>query len=117
MSIKQALISVSDKIGIVEFARELSRLGVAILSTGGTAKLLKDAGLPVTEVARLHRLSGNARWTGQNPASENTRGNPGATRFPRAHGGHGKGCIPTIDLVVVNLYPFTQTVAQARLHA
>ena len=51
MSIKQALISVSDKIGIVEFARELSRLGVAILSTGGTAKLLKDAGLSVTEVS------------------------------------------------------------------
>jgi phosphoribosylaminoimidazolecarboxamide formyltransferase/IMP cyclohydrolase len=51
MSIKQALISVSDKIGIIEFARELSRLGVAILSTGGTAKLLKDAGLPVTEVS------------------------------------------------------------------
>ncbi|HJY06200.1 MAG TPA: hypothetical protein VJ323_07770, partial [Bryobacteraceae bacterium] len=50
MSIKQALISVSDKTGIVEFARELRELGVAILSTGGTAKLLKEAGLAVTEV-------------------------------------------------------------------
>ncbi|MGH8763944.1 MAG: bifunctional phosphoribosylaminoimidazolecarboxamide formyltransferase/IMP cyclohydrolase, partial [Nitrosospira sp.] len=50
MTIKQALISVSDKTGIVEFARELCRFGVAILSTGGTAKLLKDAGLAITEV-------------------------------------------------------------------
>jgi hypothetical protein len=49
--IKQALISVSDKSGIVEFARSLSALGVKILSTGGTAKLLADAGLSVTEVA------------------------------------------------------------------
>src|SRR5260221_14158394 len=46
-----ALISVSDKTGVLEFARELSELGVSLLSTGGTAKLLADAGLPVTEVA------------------------------------------------------------------
>ena len=49
--IKQALLSVSDKSGIVEFAKSLSELGVSLLSTGGTAKLLADAGLPVTEVA------------------------------------------------------------------
>jgi AICAR transformylase/IMP cyclohydrolase PurH len=49
--IKQALISVSDKSGIVDFAKSLSDLGVKILSTGGTAKLLADAGLSVTEVA------------------------------------------------------------------
>src|SRR3984893_4391841 len=49
--IKQPLISVSDKSGIVEFAKSLSDLGVKILSTGGTAKLLADAGLSVTEVA------------------------------------------------------------------
>ena len=49
--IKQALISVSDKTGIVDFAKSLSDLGVKLLSTGGTAKLLADAGLPVTEVA------------------------------------------------------------------
>src|ERR1700741_3006883 len=49
--IKQALISVSDQSGIVDFAKSLSDLGVKILSTGGTAKLLADAGLPVTEVA------------------------------------------------------------------
>ena len=50
MTIKQALISVSDKTGIVEFARELHQFGIVILSTGGTARLLKDAGLTVTEV-------------------------------------------------------------------
>jgi len=49
--IKQALISVSDKTGVVEFARGLAGFGVALISTGGTARLLKDAGLKVTEVA------------------------------------------------------------------
>ena len=49
--IKQALISVSDKTGVLEFARALSAMGVNILSTGGTAKLLADNGVPVTEVA------------------------------------------------------------------
>jgi phosphoribosylaminoimidazolecarboxamide formyltransferase/IMP cyclohydrolase len=112
MSIKQALISVSDKIGIVEFARELSRLGVAILSTGGTAKLLKDAGLSVTEVSDYtgfpEMLDGRVK-----------------TLHPKIHAGilarqdlpehmatMEKAAIPTIDLVVVNLYPFTQTVAR-----
>ncbi|HDK81233.1 MAG TPA: bifunctional phosphoribosylaminoimidazolecarboxamide formyltransferase/IMP cyclohydrolase, partial [Nitrospirae bacterium] len=49
--VKRALISVSDKSGIVEFARELSGLGVEILSTGGTARALKDAGIPVKDVS------------------------------------------------------------------
>ena len=49
----KALLSVSDKTGIVDFARELHALGVGLISTGGTAKLLADAGLPVTEVAEL----------------------------------------------------------------
>jgi AICAR transformylase/IMP cyclohydrolase PurH len=49
--IKQALLSVSDKTGVLEFARELAGLGVKLLSTGGTAKLLQDNGVPVTEVA------------------------------------------------------------------
>ncbi|PTR14511.1 IMP cyclohydrolase /phosphoribosylaminoimidazolecarboxamide formyltransferase [Nitrosospira sp. Nsp2] len=112
MSIKKALISVSDKTGIVEFARELSHLGVAILSTGGTAKLLKDAGLEVTEVGDYtgfpEMLDGRVK-----------------TLHPKIHAGilarkdlpeHmaaiEKAAIPTIELVVVNLYPFTQTVAR-----
>jgi phosphoribosylaminoimidazolecarboxamide formyltransferase/IMP cyclohydrolase len=111
--IKQALISVSDKTGVLDFARALSALGVNILSTGGTAKLLQDNGVPVTEVADYtgfpEMLDGRVK-----------------TLHPKVHGGilarrdlpehvakleeHG---IPTIDMVVVNLYPFQQTVAKA----
>lgn len=111
--IKQALISVSDKTGVLDFARELSALGVKLLSTGGTAKLLADNGLAVTEVADYtgfpEMLDGRVK-----------------TLHPKVHGGilarrdfpehvaaleqHG---IPTIDMVVVNLYPFQQTVAKA----
>jgi len=109
--ITQALLSVSDKTGLVEFARELHRLGVALLSTGGTAKALLAAGLPVTEVGDYtgfpEMLDGRVK-----------------TLHPKVHGGilarrdlpdhvaairaHG---IPPIDLVVVNLYPFRETVA------
>jgi phosphoribosylaminoimidazolecarboxamide formyltransferase/IMP cyclohydrolase len=107
-----ALISVSDKTGVLEFARELHALGCKLLSTGGTAKLLSDAGLPVTEVADHtgfpEMLDGRVK-----------------TLHPKVHGGllarrdvpahmaalkeHG---IATIDLLVVNLYPFEATVAK-----
>ena len=110
--IKQALISVSDKTGVLDFARALAALGVNILSTGGTAKLLADNGVAVTEVADYtgfpEMLDGRVK-----------------TLHPKVHGGilarrdlpehvakleeHG---IPTIDMVVVNLYPFQQTVAK-----
>ncbi|WP_423709490.1 bifunctional phosphoribosylaminoimidazolecarboxamide formyltransferase/IMP cyclohydrolase [Undibacterium sp. WLX3042] len=111
--IKQALISVSDKTGVLEFARELSALGVKLLSTGGTAKLLADNGLAVTEVADYtgfpEMLDGRVK-----------------TLHPKVHGGilarrdfpeHvaalEQHSIPTIDMVVVNLYPFQQTVVKA----
>jgi phosphoribosylaminoimidazolecarboxamide formyltransferase/IMP cyclohydrolase len=107
-----ALISVSDKTGVVELARELAALGIALLSTGGTARLLAGAGLPVTEVAAHtgfpEMLDGRVK-----------------TLHPTIHGGllarrdsaehmaalerHG---IATIDLLVVNLYPFEATVAK-----
>ncbi len=107
-----ALLSVSDKTGIVDFARELHRRGIALLSTGGTAKLLAEAGLPVTEVAEVtgfpEMLDGRVK-----------------TLHPRIHGGllarrdmpehmaalsqHG---IATIDLLVINLYPFAQATAK-----
>ena len=107
-----ALISVSDKTGVLEFAQALHALGIKLLSTGGTAKLLADAGLPVTEVAELtgfpEMLDGRVK-----------------TLHPKVHGGllarrdfpehmaalktHG---IDTIDLLVVNLYPFEATVAK-----
>jgi phosphoribosylaminoimidazolecarboxamide formyltransferase / IMP cyclohydrolase len=110
--IKQALISVSDKTGVLDFARALSALGVNILSTGGTAKLLQENGLQVTEVADYtgfpEMLDGRVK-----------------TLHPKVHGGilarrdlpeHvaklTEHDIPTIDMVVVNLYPFQQTVAR-----
>jgi phosphoribosylaminoimidazolecarboxamide formyltransferase / IMP cyclohydrolase len=107
-----ALISVSDKTGIVDFAKALHALDVRLLSTGGTAKLLADAGLPVTEVAQHtgfpEMLDGRVK-----------------TLHPKIHGGllarrdlpehvaaieqHG---IATIDILAVNLYPFEATVAK-----
>ena len=108
-----ALISVSDKTGVVEFAQALAAQGVRLLSTGGTARLLADAGLAVTEVAEVtgfpEMLDGRVK-----------------TLHPRIHGGllarrdlpehmaalaaHG---IQTIDLLVVNLYPFALATARA----
>jgi len=107
-----ALISVSDKTGIVEFAKALHALNVRLLSTGGTAKLLADAGLPVTEVAEHtgfpEMLDGRVK-----------------TLHPKIHGGllarrdlpeHVaallKHDIDTIDILAVNLYPFEATVAK-----
>lgn len=109
--IKQALISVSDKTGVLEFARALAAMNVKLLSTGGTAKLLAEHGLTVTEVADYtgfpEMLDGRVK-----------------TLHPKIHGGilarrdfpaHMQAldqhAIPVIDMVVVNLYPFQQTVA------
>jgi phosphoribosylaminoimidazolecarboxamide formyltransferase/IMP cyclohydrolase len=108
-AIQRALISVSDKSGVVEFARRLHRAGIEILSTGGTAKLLAEAGVPVVEISDYtgfpEMMAGRVK-----------------TLHPMVHGGilgrrgvdervmqeHG---IHPIDLVAVNLYPFEQTVA------
>lgn len=111
MNIQTALLSVSDKTGIVEFARALSDRGVRLLSTGGTAKLLAKSGLPVTEVA-------------EHTGSPEILDGRVKTLHPRIHGGllarrdsqehmntidaHG---IDRIDMLVVNLYPFRETVA------
>ena len=108
--IKRALISVSDKNGVVDFARRLQERGVEILSTGGTAKLLAENGIPVTEVSD---------YTGFPEMMDGRL----KTLHPKVHGGllgrrgvddaamveHG---IAPIDLLVVNLYPFEQTVAR-----
>ena len=112
MKIRQALISLSDKRGALEFAQGLAAHGIELLSTGGTAKLLRDAGLNVTEIGDYtgfpEMLDGRVK-----------------TLHPKVHAGilarrdlpehratlerHG---IPTIDLVCVNLYPFAATVAK-----
>ena len=113
MAITRALLSVSDKTGLVEFAQALHEsFQVELLSTGGTAKTLRDAGLPVIDVAD---------YTG---APELFEGRV-KTLHPKVHGGllhrrdseehlsqAKKHDIPPIDLVVVNLYPFEETVAQ-----
>ncbi|MFA7350574.1 MAG: bifunctional phosphoribosylaminoimidazolecarboxamide formyltransferase/IMP cyclohydrolase [Methylotenera sp.] len=110
-TIKRALISVSDKTGIIDFAKNISNLGVEILSTGGTAKLFRDNNIPVIEVSDYtgfpEMLDGRVK-----------------TLHPKVHGGilgrrdlpehvaamQAQG-IPNIDMVVVNLYPFEATVA------
>ncbi|MGZ5268727.1 MAG: bifunctional phosphoribosylaminoimidazolecarboxamide formyltransferase/IMP cyclohydrolase, partial [Caldimonas sp.] len=106
-----ALLSVSDKTGVVEFARALAALGVTLLSTGGTAKLLAEAGIAVKEVAEHtgfpEMLDGRVKTL--HPA---IHGGLLARRDTPAHmaaiAEHG---IAPIDLLVVNLYPFEATVA------
>src|ERR1041384_6563772 len=110
--ITRALLSVSDKTGLVDFAKALSGYGVELVSTGGTAKALKDAGLKVIDVSEVtgfpEMMDGRVK-----------------TLHPKVHGGllamrdnkehaaaaekHG---IKPIDLLVVNLYPFEATVAK-----
>lgn len=111
--VRRALISVSDKTGVVDFARGLSELGVELLSTGGTASAIREAGLEVTDVSV---------FTGQ----EEILGGRVKTLHPRLHAAllakrdnpehmetlEREGIEP-IDLVCVNLYPFSETVARA----
>jgi AICAR transformylase/IMP cyclohydrolase PurH len=112
VKIKRALLSVSDKTGLVELGHALGRHGVELISTGGTAKALRDGGLAVRDISDLtgfpEMMDGRVK-----------------TLHPKVHGGllavrddpehqaameaHGIGAI---DLVVVNLYPFAQTVAR-----
>ncbi|HKZ56228.1 MAG TPA: hypothetical protein VJ024_00835 [Thermodesulfovibrionales bacterium] len=110
--IKKAIISVSNKEGIAEFAKALGSLGIEILSTGGTAKALREAGISVTEVSEYtgfpEMLDGRVK-----------------TLHPKIHGGllsrrdnlrdmeeiKEQG-IDTIDMVVVNLYPFEETISR-----
>lgn len=110
IKVRRALLSVSDKTGIVEFAKSLNDQGIELLSTGGTFKLLTDSNIPVTEVSDYtgfpEMMDGRVK-----------------TLHPKVHGGilgrrgiddevmnnHG---ISAIDMVVVNLYPFEKTVAQ-----
>ena len=111
MKVTQALLSVSDKRGAVDFARGLAQLGVKLLSTGGTAKLLRDAGLDVTDVSDYtgfpEMLDGRVKTL--HPTIHAgilaDRDNPEHMRQLEAAG------IKPIDMVVVNLYPFEKTVA------
>ncbi len=115
-TIHRAILSVTDKSGLVDFARRLAALGVELISTGGTAKLLRDSGISVKDISELtgfpEMLDGRVK-----------------TLHPKVHGGilhrredaghraavaeHG---IPAIDMVVVNLYAFEKTAAKAGVH-
>src|SRR5580692_1678052 len=110
--IQRTLLSVTDKTGLADFARKLHTLGIELISTGGTAKLLRDSGIPVKDISELtgfpEMLDGRVK-----------------TLHPKVHGGilhrradpghrsavdeHG---IPPIDMVVVNLYAFEKTAAK-----
>ncbi len=111
--ITRALISVSDKSGIIEFTKELIGYGVEVLSTGGTAKLLRDAGIAVKDVSEFtgfpEMLDGRVKTL--HPKVHGgllgVRSNPEHVATMKAHG------IENIDMVVVNLYPFEATVAKA----
>ena len=115
-TIQRAVLSVTDKTGIVEFARKLSGLGVELISTGGTAKILRDSGIAVKDISEItgfpEMLDGRVK-----------------TLHPKVHGGilhrrqdpshrnavaeHG---IQPIDMVVVNLYAFEKTAARPGVH-
>src|ERR1700730_5623975 len=108
--IRRALISVSDKAGIVEFARELKYFAVEIISTGGTAKTLRDAGIEVRDVSDVtgfpEMMDGRIKTLHPriHGALLALRNNPEHAAAMNEHG------IEPIDMVVVNLYPFEQTI-------
>src|SRR5258708_5741048 len=111
--IQRALLSVTDKSGIADFARQLRGQGVELISTGGTAKLLRDAGIEVKDVSEVtgfpEMLDGRVktmhpRVTGGILA---VRGNPEHVRALEEHG------IQPIDMVVVNLYQFEKAASKA----
>jgi phosphoribosylaminoimidazolecarboxamide formyltransferase/IMP cyclohydrolase len=110
--IRRALISVSDKTGLIEFARGLAAQGVQLVSTGGTAKALRDAGLSATEVSAVTGFPEimDGRVKTLHPKIHGgllaDRDQPSHADAMRAHGIEG------IDLLVVNLYPFESTVAR-----
>ncbi len=112
MSIKRALVSVSDKTGVVELAKFLNEIGVEIISTGGTMKAIKEAGIPVTYVSDVTGFPEimDGRVKTLNPKIHGgilaVRSNPEHMAALEKHG------IKPIDLVVVNLYPFEATVAK-----
>jgi len=112
VKIKRALLSVSDKRGIVEFGKGLAAMGVDIISTGGTMKALRDAGVPVTAVQDVtgfpEMMDGRVKTL--HPKIH------GAILAMRDHESHVQAMkdhgITPIDLVVVNLYPFRETIAK-----
>ena len=110
--IQRAILSVTDKTGLVDFARKLSGLGVELISTAGTAKLLRDSGIPVRDISELTRfpemLDGRVKTLHPNVHGGilHRRENPAHRMAVADHG------ILPIDMVVVNLYAFEKTAAK-----
>ena len=110
--IERAIISVTDKSGVVDFAKSLGKFGIQILSTGGTAKALREGGVPVTDISEYtgfpEMMDGRIKTL--HPKVHGgllgMRDNPEHVKRMKAHG------ILNIDLVVVNLYQFEKTVAK-----
>lgn len=109
--VRTALLSVSDKTGIVEFARQLSNLGIHLISTGGTAKAIADSGLPVRDVSAVTNFPEimDGRVKTLHP---NVHGGLLAVRTDRTHLEQmEEAAIAPIDMAVINLYPFEETAA------
>ena len=110
--IERAIISVTDKSGVVEFAKSLSKFGVQILSTGGTAKALRDGGVSVTDISEYtgfpEMMDGRIKTL--HPKVHGgllgMRDNPDHVRMMKEHG------IEAIDLIVVNLYQFEKAISK-----
>jgi len=110
--IERAILSVTDKTGIVELAKELSNMGVEVISTGGTARVIREAGVNVKDVSQITGFPEmmNGRVKTLHPMVHGgilaLRDNPEHVSQMKEHG------IPSIDMVVVNLYAFEKTVAK-----
>src|SRR5438552_7538577 len=114
--IQRAILSVTDKTGLVEFARKLAALNVELISTGGTAKLLRDSGVPVKDISDLtgfpEMMDGRVKTLHPRVHGGilHVRSNPAHVAAAKEHG------IQPIDMVVVNLYAFEKTAAKPGVH-
>ena len=114
--IQRAILSVTDKTGLAEFATQLASLKVELVSTGGTAKLLRDSGIPVRDISDLtgfpEMMDGRVKTLHPKVHGGilHMRSNPGHVAAARAHG------IQPIDMVVVNLYAFEKTASKPNVH-
>jgi len=114
--IQRAILSVTDKTGLVEFAQKLAALKVELVSTGGTAKLLREAGIAVKDISELtsfpEMLDGRVKTLHPKVHGGilHIRGNPGHVAAAKEHG------IQPIDMVVVNLYAFEKTASKPGVH-
>src|SRR5579871_4944463 len=111
--IQRVLISVTDKAGVADFARELSSLGAEIVSTGGTAKLLRDAGVPVRDVSDVTGFPEMLDGRVKTMHPKVTGGILAMRSKPEHMQALAEHAIQPIDMVVVNLYAFEETAAKA----